>query len=66
MPIYEYQCKQCQHKFDALQKFSDEPLKDCPECKQPELEKAPISGGHGILFLGTGWTDNGMSVSRKN
>ena len=39
MPIYEYACKQCGHTFDALQKMSDEPLRDCPDCGEPELRK---------------------------
>jgi len=32
MPIYEYQCEQCQHRFEKLQKFSDKPCKKCPNC----------------------------------
>jgi putative FmdB family regulatory protein len=39
MPIYEYQCKSCGHVFDALQKLSDKPLKECPECGKPQLAK---------------------------
>ena len=34
MPIYEYQCDECGHIFDALQKMSDELLTDCPDCGQ--------------------------------
>lgn len=29
---YEYQCVSCQHKWDAEQRITDEPLKQCPEC----------------------------------
>ena len=32
MPIYEYRCEACGHYLDALQKLTDEPLKECPEC----------------------------------
>ena len=32
MPIYEYACKSCGHAFDALQKMSDDPLTECPDC----------------------------------
>ncbi|WP_459557589.1 FmdB family zinc ribbon protein [Lacunimicrobium album] len=40
MPIYEYQteaegCEFCQHKFEELQKISDEPLTKCPQCGGP-------------------------------
>ena len=39
MPIYEYQCGSCGHVFDALQKISDAPLTECPQCHQAELKK---------------------------
>lgn len=39
MPIYEYACKHCEHTLDALQKLSDAPLVDCPECGKPALKK---------------------------
>jgi putative FmdB family regulatory protein len=32
MPIYEYRCTKCHHEFEAMQKFSDEPLSTCPDC----------------------------------
>ncbi|MDH5526020.1 MAG: hypothetical protein OEY97_01775 [Nitrospirota bacterium] len=32
MPIYEYQCEKCGHLFDAIQKYTDDALTDCPEC----------------------------------
>lgn len=32
MPIYEYKCLQCNHEFEAMQKFSDDPLDTCPDC----------------------------------
>jgi putative FmdB family regulatory protein len=32
MPIYEYQCEQCKHRFEKLQKFSDKTCKKCPNC----------------------------------
>lgn len=39
MPIYTYICKKCDHQFDIEQKITAEALKDCPECKAPELKK---------------------------
>ena len=39
MPIYEYQCSACGHQLEAIQKFSDAPLVDCPTCKAPQLEE---------------------------
>ena len=35
MPLYEYQCKKCGHRFEKIQKFSDRPIKKCPECGGP-------------------------------
>lgn len=39
MPIYEYQCRHCGCKFEALQKLSDQSLTKCPECGKDTLEK---------------------------
>jgi len=64
MPLYEYKCSKCGHQLETIHKADAEPLKMCPKCDEPALEKL-VSGGHGILFLGHGWTDNGMSVSNK-
>jgi putative FmdB family regulatory protein len=32
MPIYEYECESCGHRFERRQSMSDQPLKDCPQC----------------------------------
>ena len=53
MPIYEYECEKCGHKFEQLQKISDEPLKQCPECQQPALHK--LISVAGFQLKGTGW-----------
>lgn len=52
MPLYEYQCKKCKHRFEKIQKFSDRPLKKCPECGGPveRLLHAPA-----VQFKGSGW-----------
>ena len=58
MPLYEYQCKKCKHKFEKIQKFSDPPVRKCPECGGPveKLLHAPA-----VQFKGSGWyvTDYG-------
>jgi putative FmdB family regulatory protein len=58
VPLYEYQCQKCKHKFEKIQKFSDRPIKKCPECGGPveKLLHAPA-----VQFKGTGWyvTDYG-------
>jgi putative FmdB family regulatory protein len=53
MPTYEYQCKKCQHLFDVFQSMSDEPLKECPECKG-EVKRL-IGSGSGMIFKGSGF-----------
>jgi putative FmdB family regulatory protein len=53
MPIYEYQCEGCEHRFEKLQKMSDEPLKDCPECQSPQLKK--LISAAGFQLKGKGW-----------
>ncbi len=51
MPLYEYECPK-HGRFDRIQKFSDPPLKTCPQCGAPveKLLSAPA-----IQFKGTGW-----------
>ena len=53
MPIYEYECRECGYRLDALQKLSDLPLTDCPECSQSSLDKL-ISAPH-FQLKGSGW-----------
>lgn len=53
MPIYEYQCSNCHHQFDAIQKISDEPLKECPECHKDTAVK--LVSAAGFQLKGTGW-----------
>lgn len=53
MPIYEYACQECEHVLDALQKISDDPLVDCPECGKPALKKK-LSAPR-FRLKGAGW-----------
>lgn len=53
MPIYEYACRKCEHRLDALQKVADAPLVDCPECGQPELRR--LLSAPRFRLKGTGW-----------
>lgn len=53
MPIYEYACKKCDHTLDALQKMSDDPLVDCPECGEPALRK--LISAPRFRLKGAGW-----------
>lgn len=53
MPFYEYRCSACNHEFDAMQKMSDAPLTNCPECQQPSLVK--LISAAGFQLKGSGW-----------
>jgi len=52
VPTYQYQCSACEHAFEALQSFSDEPLTSCPECKG-EVKK--VYSAVGVVFKGSGF-----------
>jgi putative FmdB family regulatory protein len=52
MPLYEYECRKCKHRFEKIQKFSDRPEKKCPQCGGP-LEK--VISAAAVQFKGTGW-----------
>ena len=53
MPIYEYRCTSCGHELEALQKFADAPLVDCPACKTGSLTK--LVSAAGFHLKGSGW-----------
>ena len=63
MPIYEYQCQSCEHKLEAMQKMSDEPLKECPECGKPELKK--LISAAGFRLSGSGWYETDFKSGNK-
>lgn len=69
MPIYTYRCDECGVQFEQFQKFTDEPLKVCPECGDESLHKVYTPAG--IIFKGSGFyaTDHrspsGQSKSRS-
>lgn len=52
MPTYQYACKECDHRFEAVQSFSDASLTECPECTGP-LRK--LYGAVGVIFKGSGF-----------
>ena len=53
MPIYEYRCGACGFQQEILQKMSDAPLKDCPECGKPSMSKMVTAAG--FQLKGSGW-----------
>jgi putative FmdB family regulatory protein len=65
MPLYEYHCTSCGQRFEVLQRFSDAPLRECPQCggAMTKLISAPA-----LQFRGSGFylTDYGRSGGRKS
>lgn len=65
MPTYEYACTKCGHRLEAVQKFTDEPLSECPEC-HGALRK--VYGAVGIVLKGSGFykTDSRAAAGGSN
>jgi putative FmdB family regulatory protein len=57
MPTYSYKCRNCDHQFDIRQRFSEDPLTQCPNC---EGQIRRVISNVGIVFKGSGFyiTDN--------
>ncbi|ULA58029.1 MAG: CxxCCXXCSSSS domain-containing protein [Nitrospira sp.] len=52
MPIYEYQCSSCAHRFEVKQSIKDEPIKECVRCGK---EVTKLISPPAIMFKGSGW-----------
>lgn len=63
MPIYEYRCEACEHTLDALQKISDDPLKDCPACGDPSLKR--LISAPAFRLKGGGWYETDFKSDKE-
>ena len=64
MPFYEYQCKNCGHDLEAMQKIHDAPLKKCPHCGKAQLQRlmsAPV-----FRLKGGGWYETDFKGDKDN
>lgn len=52
MPLYEYECDRCGHRFEAIQKFSDPLIETCPRCEGPVRK---LMASPAFQFKGSGW-----------
>ena len=52
MPTYEYECETCGIHFEKLQRFTEEPLRTCPECQGPVHR---VLHAASVVFKGSGW-----------
>lgn len=54
MPLYEYECEACHHRFERIQKsYSDAPIETCPKCGKGPVRK--LISSPAIQFKGSGW-----------
>ena len=63
MPIYEYRCEACGHALEALQKLSDEPLRECPECGAPQLRR--LVSAPAFRLKGGGWYETDFKSEKE-
>ncbi len=63
MPIYEYECSDCGHKLETLQKMSEAPLVECPACEQPGLRK--LISAAGFRLGGSGWYETDFKKDKQ-
>jgi len=63
VPIYEYACRNCDHTLDALQKISDAPLTDCPECGEPALKR--LLSAPRFRLKGEGWYETDFKKDKQ-
>ncbi len=64
MPFYEYECKNCGHALEAMQKINDSPLRKCPHCGKSQLQRlmsAPV-----FRLKGGGWYETDFKGDQDN
>lgn len=55
---YEYECQSCGHHWEAEQRITEEPVRDCPKCGEPKAKRL-ISGTPAHILKGDGWFKTG-------
>ncbi|MBI5491006.1 MAG: zinc ribbon domain-containing protein [Deltaproteobacteria bacterium] len=63
MPVYEYLCGKCRYEFEEMQRITDAPIRKCPKCGKPAVER--LISRSSFVLKGSGWyvTDYGRSGS---
>jgi len=62
MPVYEYECGACSHRFEEWQKINDKPVKVCPKCKARKVER--LISHTSFQLKGGGWYGDLYSSQR--
>ncbi|MES2603530.1 MAG: zinc ribbon domain-containing protein [Pseudomonadota bacterium] len=63
MPIYEYRCQSCGTELEKLQKLSDPPLSECPECGKETMIK--LVSASSFRLKGGGWYETDFKTGKK-
>jgi putative FmdB family regulatory protein len=63
MPTYAYACRECGHRFDAVQSFADPTLTECPVCGGPLRKEY---GSIGVTFNGSGFYRTDSRAAAKS
>jgi putative FmdB family regulatory protein len=63
MPIYEYYCENCNEEIEVIQKFSDDPMTQCPSCSENTLKKKTSMAA--FHLKGGGWYKDGYGDENK-
>lgn len=64
MPIYEYVCRSCGKELEKLQKMSDAPLNECPECGESALKRKVSAAG--FRLAGNGWYETDFKSDHRH
>lgn len=63
MPLYEYRCEACGHRFTLMVRMSERSAQDCPTC---ERRATKIVSGGGFILKGNGWARDGYAKEKND
>lgn len=63
MPIYDYKCSNCRQEFELIQKLSDKPKTNCPNCEKNSLKK--LVSAPSFRLKGGGWYETDFKTGKK-
>lgn len=63
MPIYEYQCRACEHAFETIQRMNEPVLTECPDCGKDQLRK--LVSAAAFRLKGDGWYETDFKSGNK-
>jgi putative FmdB family regulatory protein len=63
MPIYEYECTECKHNEEVIQKMDDDPLTECSKCKTETMERMVTSAA--FRLRGNGWYETDFKTGKR-